>query len=119
MNSGNTSNGFNGHGRAFDTSDELLSAYLDGEVSDAERALVEQRLAHDPVARESLREFREISQLMRTLPREPAPHEMHSATVKLAEMRSLLGAPATAPRSAKRSRRREWLTACAGLVATL
>ena len=49
---------------------ELLSAYLDGEVTDAERALVEERLASDPAAAELLQELRAASDAVRGLPRE-------------------------------------------------
>ena len=38
--------------------DELLSAYLDGEVTDAQRREVEQWLESDPSVRQSLEELR-------------------------------------------------------------
>lgn len=49
---------------------ELLSAYLDGEVTDAERAQVEARLADDPAAAELLAELRGASESIRALPRD-------------------------------------------------
>jgi hypothetical protein len=49
--------------------DELLSAYLDGELSAEERARVEERLAVDPVARQTLEELRDVSQAVRRLPK--------------------------------------------------
>ncbi len=119
MNSGTANNGRNGNGRTIDPWDELLSAYVDGEVSEAERVLVEQRLETDPAARESLRELKEISNLLRTLPRDPAPPELRPATLKLAEQRSLLGTVATAASLPWRLRRREWMAGLTGLVATL
>ena len=48
--------------------DHLLSAYLDDELSADERALVEQRLAVDPVARELLEDLKRLRGLVATLP---------------------------------------------------
>src|SRR5690606_29610706 len=45
--------------------DELLSAYMDGELSADERARVEQMLAADPELRESLRLLEEQSEAIR------------------------------------------------------
>lgn len=52
--------------------DELLSAYLDGELTAAERAEVERRLAEDPTARQALEELRGVSETLRGLPVRPA-----------------------------------------------
>lgn len=120
MNSGPASNSRHENGRTTDAWDELLSAYLDGEVSESERIQVEQRLASDSRARETLRELQQLSTLVRSLPRVPAPVELHPATVKLAEQRSLLGAATPAAMSTHpRLRRREWLAGLVGLVATI
>ncbi|MGN6137218.1 MAG: anti-sigma factor family protein, partial [Aureliella sp.] len=48
--------------------EHLLSAYLDEELSADERALVEQRLAVDPVARELLEDLKRLRGLVATLP---------------------------------------------------
>jgi hypothetical protein len=58
--------------------DELLSAYLDGELSGEERARVEERLAVDPVARQTLADLRSVSQAMRGLPRERVGEDLRS-----------------------------------------
>jgi hypothetical protein len=50
--------------------DELLSAYLDDELSADERAHVESRLAADPAARQTLEHLRSVSQSVRDLPTE-------------------------------------------------
>ena len=50
-------------------SDGLLSAYLDGELSPAERTQVESQLAADPQARQLLDELRALSGEVRELPR--------------------------------------------------
>jgi anti-sigma factor RsiW len=52
---------------------ELLSAYLDGELSHRERTALEQQLAQDPVLRSTLQGLRETVTLVHTLPRLKAP----------------------------------------------
>ncbi|NUQ47365.1 MAG: zf-HC2 domain-containing protein, partial [Phycisphaerae bacterium] len=47
--------------------DELLSAYLDGELEEGERRLVEARLESDPAARALLAELRGASAALRSL----------------------------------------------------
>jgi len=49
---------------------ELLSAYLDGELSAGERAEVERLLAADPAVRRQFDELRELSEAVRSLPRQ-------------------------------------------------
>jgi negative regulator of sigma E activity len=53
--------------------DELLSAYLDNEVTTEERAIVEQRLERSPAVREKLDELSEVSEVVKSLPRSAAP----------------------------------------------
>lgn len=48
--------------------DELLSAYLDGELTAAEQAEVERLLATDPAARQLLDELRTLSATLQALP---------------------------------------------------
>lgn len=50
--------------------DELLSAYLDDELSPAERAAVESRLLNDPAAQQTLHQLRSVSQSIQRLPLE-------------------------------------------------
>jgi anti-sigma factor RsiW len=52
---------------------ELLSAYLDGELPDRERAALEKRLATEPVLRAALQGLRETIVLVHDLPRHKAP----------------------------------------------
>ena len=52
---------------------ELLSAYIDGEVSAAERALVERHLATCPTCTRDLQALRQTAQLLRQLPIVAAP----------------------------------------------
>lgn len=62
-------------------SDELLSAYLDDELTSAERAEVEARLAADPAAQQTLDELRAVSQAVRDLPREGADTGLRTAVL--------------------------------------
>jgi hypothetical protein len=52
---------------------ELLSAYLDNDLSDRERAALEQRLEHEDTLRITLVDLRETVALLRDLPRLKAP----------------------------------------------
>jgi len=65
-------------------SDELLSAYLDGELSPAERARVESQLAADPEAQQLLDELRALSGEVRELPRYSADSGFSQRVVQAA-----------------------------------
>lgn len=62
--------------------DELLSAYLDGEVTETERASVEARLRVDPAARTLLQELGTLSGALKSLPRDPAPVDLQIAALQ-------------------------------------
>jgi anti-sigma factor RsiW len=64
--------------------DELLSAYLDDELSTEDRALVEDRLAADPAARQTLEQLRSVSQSVRDLPTESIGHDLSDAILERA-----------------------------------
>lgn len=53
---------------------QLLSAYLDGEVSEEERAQVDTLLASHSLAAEALQALRNTKSLLRMLPERPVPH---------------------------------------------
>jgi hypothetical protein len=53
--------------------DELLSAYLDGELGEGERQRLEARLAQDPTLRAELRALRQTVSLVQELPEVAAP----------------------------------------------
>jgi anti-sigma factor RsiW len=53
--------------------EEALSAYLDGELSQRERAEVEGALARDPTLRAELEEMRQVVGLMKAVPQVPLP----------------------------------------------
>ena len=56
-------------------SEDLLSAYADGEVTAAQRALVEARLAESPSLRAVLEEIEAARDAVRALPQRDAPPE--------------------------------------------
>lgn len=64
---------------AHELDDELLSAYLDDELSDNERAAVEARLSSDTAAQELLEQLRCVSQAVQNLPTESVGHDMSEA----------------------------------------
>lgn len=99
--------------------EEMLSAYIDGELSGEDRSSVEQWLADDVAARELLDELTETSTLVRALPRPTAPEDLRNEVLN-----RLRATPAATPRSPafRPGWRRPavWVTAsAAGLLAAL
>ena len=90
--------------------DELLSAYLDGELSDDERARVEQMLAEQPEARQLLDELRTLGSSFEGLPRHRLEADFAARVLRAAEREMLSGetdgevqhSVATAPPAADR-----------------
>lgn len=70
--------------------DDLLSALHDGEVNSAERAAVEQRLATSAEARRELSEIRQVSALLKALPRERLPSEFPQQVLQGVEREMLV-----------------------------
>lgn len=96
-----------------ESDDSLLSAYVDGELTAAERAAVVARLAKDPQAQELVAALESVSVKVRSLPRSKAAGDVRAAVLKQ------LGGPTTSlPRSELSMRRRLlWpLLATAALV---
>jgi hypothetical protein len=56
--------------------EELLSAYLDGELSEKERLYVEQRLSEDAEVMDLFKQIRRVSQEVSALPMASAPKEL-------------------------------------------
>lgn len=69
---------------------ELLSAYLDGELSPQERLRVEEWLARDPAAKQLLEELRREQTLIRALPRSAVPRDLSQSVLEIAEQRIIL-----------------------------
>jgi len=74
--------------------DELLSAYLDDELSAEERAHVEERLSADPAARQLLEELRSVSQAMRGLPHAKLGRDLRDSVLRRAEREMLVAGKA-------------------------
>ena len=109
--------------------DELLSAYLDGELSPAERAQVESQLATDPQARQLVDELRALSGAVRDLPRHTVSSRFSQRVVQAAlaakanqnrevTPASVAGAPLSfSPNKVRRGRRLPVVLAGAAAVA--
>lgn len=98
---------------------ELLSAYLDREVTPAERAAVESHLDASPDARAELDALAELSLCLRTLDRPAAPADMQASVMRAIAGRSVApvaAAPTAAP--VRRHHRREWLVTVAAVAST-
>ena len=96
--------------------DELLSAYVDGELTDAERATVEGQLRDDPQAREMVADLRAVSETLRSLPK----HEL-GADLREAILQRAVVHPQEAPVERIGSRRWKWavLALAAALMLTV
>jgi anti-sigma factor RsiW len=71
--------------------DELLSAYLDGELTAEEQAEVEQLLAANPAARQLLEELRALSSALQAMPAYTLEEDLSGRVLRLAERRMLAG----------------------------
>lgn len=83
-----------------DFDDELLSAYVDGELTATERALVEERLRSDPAAAALVEELRSLSSAIKSLPQQTLGRDLRAGVLaELDEARADLAkhGPATLP----------------------
>lgn len=69
---------------------ERMSAYLDAELSDAERQAFERELESDPQTQEELEDLRRIVQLVQGLPSVEAPDDFYEKVSRKLRRRSLL-----------------------------
>ncbi len=69
--------------------DELLSAYLDGELSADQQAQVERRLASDPRARQLVDDLRTLRATLQELPEQKLDEDLAPIVLRLAERRML------------------------------
>ena len=76
---------------------ELLSAYLDDQLSSAQAAKVERRLAKDAEARQLLGQMREVSEMVGRLPRHRAPDDLAEAVLADLERETLLDQAGSGP----------------------
>jgi len=75
---------------------ERLSAYFDNQLPLDERAMVEQELATSVDLRQEIGEYSQLSGLLRSLPRTPAPVELKASILRAIERESLLPVADTA-----------------------
>ncbi|MEN6450080.1 MAG: hypothetical protein ABFC96_06290 [Thermoguttaceae bacterium] len=68
---------------------ELLSAYVDGELTAAEQAKVERLLASDPAARQLVDELRALSATLQSLPQEKLGEDLTGAVLQAAGRRMI------------------------------
>ena len=71
----------------------LLSAYLDGELTDAERSAVDEALTRSPEARRMLDQLRRTVELVQGLPRRSLPNDFHQEVSNGIERSVLLREP--------------------------
>jgi anti-sigma factor RsiW len=106
-----------------DFDDELLSAYVDGEVTAAERAAVEARLAADPQAARLVTALRSLSKAVKSLPRERLGHDLRLLVeADIEEARSAAAAeivPVTPPYDRWAGLRRGMLWSAVAIAATI
>ncbi len=79
---------------------ELISAYLDGELTGDEQKRIEQLLARSPEARQLADDFRALRATLQSLPPHAPGREFSARVVRLAERRSAARSPAPAAKSA-------------------
>lgn len=103
--------------------DDLLSALHDGELNSAERAIVEQRLAASAETRRELSEIRQVSSLLKELPRGCLPAEFPQQVLQSIEremlipsQRSELSTGSVNDSSINTGRSRRWIGAVAVLT---
>ena len=99
---------------AADPMDEVLVAYLDGQLSSAESEQIESRLATDEVTRSRLQSLDRVWNALDALPRSTASAAFTRTTVDMAAMAASPGGgkpSSVASPSAKRRRVPKWLVA--------
>lgn len=103
--------------------DDLLSAFHDGESTPSERAAVEQRLAISADARRELSEIKQLSAMLKELPCDRLPSEFPQQVLRVIEREMLIPSrPASSMDSEPSSSSRRWvgavavLTSAAGLL---
>ena len=99
--------------------DERLSAYLDGELSDPERAEVEARIASDAVADRLVSELRQLSNTLQRLPREKADPALRQQVLARIAAHDANGGDVAVARPETSKNPRGWFWAVAAIAAAL
>ena len=87
--------------------DELLSAYLDNEVTEEERAKVERALMDSPETRTSLESLKQVQSRLQAMPRLTLADDFHERVVREVERRSV--AQAVAPGTVRSAETSKWM----------
>lgn len=95
-------------------SEELISAYFDGEVTPEERTAVERLLAESDEAQRELNETARLSALLHSFPRESAPVELVDNVLRQTSQLPLPSQPPT--KAASVSQRHVWREVRAALI---
>jgi negative regulator of sigma E activity len=102
--------------------DDLLSAFLDREVTPDEEAAARKQLKSSPQARQEFQAYQRLGELLHELPRRTAPTEFAAAVMQQAERETLipLEAAGASPANSQsfRPSRRAWIVSLVGLAAT-
>jgi len=86
--------------------DDLLSAFLDRELTAAEEAAVSKHLKSSPQARQELQDYQRLSELLQELPRRTVPAEFASSVMQRAERETLIPLDPVATVDRRSSRRK-------------
>jgi len=110
--------GSTGEDEESDSADELISAYLDGELAESDRQRVEQQLGTNAEHRQMLGDLRDLQDSLQSLPTYHLDDGFADRVVRRAERQMLLGSKtdddqtvaqvATAPEPASTGRRVRW-----------
>ncbi len=84
-------------------SEDLLSAYLDGETNPEETALVERLLAEQPELQSELHQLTDLSQSIQALPRIPAPDDFVQSVLSEVNQRRPVQPKSIASKPVKKS----------------
>lgn len=77
--------------------DERISAYLDGELSEEEARIVQQELKDSPAARDLLRQYRDLRQMLREIPPEDLPQDLQTDLQRNVLLRVETAKPVSTP----------------------
>jgi hypothetical protein len=100
--------------------DDLLSAFLDRELTAAEEAIVNNHLKSSPQVRQELQDYQRVSELLQGLPRLALPSEFASTVMQRAERETLIPLdPVSPPRGPqwRRPSRQAWIVTAVAAVA--
>jgi anti-sigma factor RsiW len=95
--------------------DELLSAYVDGELDEDQRAQVEERLRDDPRGKQLVDELRDLSATLQALPREQVGSDLRAGVMQQIEAKVI----SPSSREDRGSGMRRWAWAAMAIAATL